>query len=635
MCGVAGILDMKGARPINERALKQMTNALAHRGPDGEGFYTAPGIGLGHRRLIIIDREGGVQPFKTASQGAVLSYNGEIYNYRDLQNDLNATGPSLRTRSDVEVLAEGLEREGHAFIDKLRGMFAFAFWREKSRTLILGRDRLGEKPLYYAETKDGFLLFASELSAIMASGMVDAELCSEAVCDYFHFGYVPDPKSIYRGIKKLPPATVLTVSQGAPPKLQPYWKASFPADNQSTFKETSETLLEKLDEAVALQCIADVPLGAFLSGGVDSSAITASMALQSNGAPITACTVGFDDAAYDERDHARLVARRYDVDHREETASHNMTAAIDQVAQSFGEPFADPSALPTFAVCGLARRHVTVALSGDGADEVFAGYRRYPFFMNEERIRNAAPLPLRRALFGSLGAIWPKLDQAPRPLRWKTTFQSLGENRARAYLRMSGFCLPDHAEMVMSEDLKESLKGYDSAQQRIELLGLNARTSPVAWAQAVDFQNWLPGRMLTKIDRCSMAHSLEVRAPFLDHTLVDWAGQLPIPYKLGAGGGSARTGKRVLKAALEHRLDHATLYRPKQGFGAPVGQWLKNDKTLLQRLDESTAWRDCGLLDTNAIQQMADAHRTGQKNMTQPLWAVIMFDAFLRSASRH
>ena len=631
MCGVAGIFDLKGKRHIDERALRRMTDALSHRGPDGEGFFTAPGVGLGHRRLAIVDREGGAQPFHAAGDAGVLSCNGEIYNFQSLKDDLTIKGASFRTRSDMEALAEGLSHEGPAFIDRLRGMYAFAWWDARAQSLLLARDRLGERPLYYAETSDGFLLFASEITAIAASGMIGLELCPEAVCDYFHLGYVPDPKSIYRGVKKLPPATTLSARAGETPKLTQYWRPQFDPDPSLSFENASEQLLQHLDEAVRLQLMSDVPLGAFLSGGVDSSAIVAAMA-QITG-DIKSCSIGFNEDSHDERDYARAVADQYQTDHREEVASLDAVQDIDKIARAFGEPFADTSALPTYAVCRLARKHVTVALSGDGGDEIFAGYRRYPFFIAEEQIRARAPLGLRRATAGALGAAYPKLDWAPKPLRFKTTLQSLGESRAEAYLRAAGANLPDRVSAMLSGDFANSLNGYHSSTVMEAAFTNASEDHPLLAAQQADLATWLPGRMLTKVDRTSMAHSLEVRPPLLDHKLVEWAGGLDASYKLGKTKHEGNTGKRVLKAAHETRLSDEILYRKKQGFGLPVAAWLRAKDGPLDRLKDSCVWRETGVLNVLQIEKMAEKHKSRRSNYSQELWTVIMFDAFLRNGA--
>jgi asparagine synthase (glutamine-hydrolysing) len=344
------------------------------------------------------------------------------------------------------------------------------------------------------------------------------------------------------------------------------------------------------------------------------------------GGEVRTCTIGFDDAAFDERAGARATADRYKTIHVEEIATLEVASLIDRIAAVYGEPFADASALPTYLVCGAARRQVTVALSGDGGDEIFGGYRRYRLFMGEERWRRAAPLALRKAAFGTLGRLYPKLDWAPRPLRFKTTFQALGEDRASAYARGVSAALPDRAGAMMSGDLRRTIGDYDPVATIAGYTDDNL--DPLSEAQLIDLHSWLPGRMLTKVDRASMAHGLEVRAPFLDHRLAEWAFRLPPAFRA-----SVSAGKIILKAALEARVDKDTLYAPKRGFSPPVAAWLRDPKGPLRRLEESALWRDSGALDAAAVTAMATKHRAGTSDYSQELWNVIMFDAFLRAES--
>lgn len=620
MCGIAGIIDLKGSRAIDRAALKRMTDAIAHRGPDGEGFFIEDGVGLGHRRLAIIDLAGGAQPMATASGGGVLVFNGEIYNFRELARALEQQGAAFRTRSDSEVLAEGLEREGARFIDGLRGMYAFAYWNREARTLTLARDRFGEKPLYFATTPDGFLLFASEIGALRAAGLMAFDHDPQAIADYFFYGYVPEPKSIYRQARRLPPASILTLGPRKSVSLTRYWRPAFDGGRTISLDEASRELLPLLDDAVEAQRVADVPLGAFLSGGVDSSAVVSAMALK--GGAVTTCTIGFDDPRFDERGEARRTAARYETRHVEEMATIDVAGLIDRIAGVYGEPFADPSALPTYLVCGAARRHVTVALSGDGGDEIFAGYRRYRLFAAEEALRALAPLAFRRAVFGTLGRVYPKLDWAPQPLRFKTTFQALGEDSLAAYARGVSASLPDRLGAMLAPEFRAGLSGYDPVSALQE--HADARLDPVSMGQAIDIGSWLPGRMLTKVDRASMANGLEVRAPFLDHRLAEWA--LALPSRLRA---TPSEGKRVLKAALAGRVDADILKARKRGFAPPVADWLKDPRGPIARLSASRAWRDSGILDRGGVERMIERHSAGAANHAQELWAVIMFDAFL------
>ncbi len=623
MCGIAGIFDLNGTRDVDRAALKRMTDALAHRGPDGEDFYFAPGVGLGHRRLAIIDKEGGAQPFHTQS-GGVLTYNGEIYNFEKLAQGLKQK-VQLKTRCDTEVLAEGLSLHGADYLANLRGMFAFGFYEPGAHRLTLARDRLGERPLYYAETNDGFLLFASEIGAIAASGLIDLSLDPRAVADYFYYGYVPDPKAIYRGVFKLQPAHWLRFERGQSPRLERYWRPVFANGGALAYDEAAEFLRAQIDDAVKAQMISDVPLGAFLSGGVDSGSVVSSMA-QAQGA-VTACTIDFDDDE-GERAAARAIAKKFAANHHEDEANADSTALIDNIAAAMGEPFADASALPSYQVAEIARRHVTVALTGDGGDEIFAGYRRYPFFLAEEKLRRLAPAPLRAAVFGPLGALYPKLDWAPQPMRAKTTFQALAQSSAQGYAAAVAINLPSRMDAILNPELTRMLGGYRPPSVVADAMEDSGAEDPLSRAQYADLMTWLPGRMLVKVDRTSMAHGLEARPPLLDHKIVEWAGALPPDYKLKHG-----TGKRILKDAFAVRLGADHMARKKQGFAPPIREWMRRDRNnSALRLNASQHWRESGLFSEHAVDAMIRDCRSGRADCAQELWSVIMFDAFLRTA---
>ena len=625
MCGIAGIVDLEGAREIDRAALRRMTDALAHRGPDGEGYFYAPGAGFGHRRLAIIDRKGGAQPFTAQTGGAVLTYNGEIYNHQALAAQLPLR---LKTRSDTEALAEGMALRGRDFLHELQGMFAFALWEPEKRRLTLARDRLGERPLYYAQTNDGFLLFASEIAALAASGMIETSLDPRAVADYFFYGYVPDPKSIYRGVAKLPPGHTLIAGPGSPPRIERYWRPVFTHGGGVPFADAAEMLRRKVDDAVAAQMMSDVPLGAFLSGGVDSAGIVSSMAQTGN--KLVACTIGFDEESHDERAAARSVAAKFGAVYHEGLASSDSAQLVDQVASAFGEPFADASALPSYQVAQIARRHVTVALSGDGGDEAFAGYRRLVFQHQEEKLRGLIPGFLRRGVLGPLSHVWPQMDWAPRPLRAKTTLQALAQSSAHGYAAAAAINLPQRIAGVLNPDLARRLGGYQPQSVIAAAMKECGAHDALSRALYADLTTWLPGRMLTKIDRASMAHGLEMRPPLLDHRIVEWAGSLPSVYKL-----KGRDGKRVLKAAFAPRLGEAFVARRKLGFAPPLTAWMRRDKdNPALRLNASRHWRESGMFNEKAVDEMVSSHRSGAADCAQELWSVIMFDAFLRTARR-
>jgi asparagine synthase (glutamine-hydrolysing) len=627
MCGISGIFDLRTRRRIDPRRLQRMSETLIHRGPDGSGTHLEEGLGLAHRRLAILDIAGGAQPMTNENGHVVTVYNGEIYNFSDLRRDLERRGHQFRTRSDTEVIVHAWEEFGGRCVEQFRGMFAFALWDRDRDTLFLARDRLGEKPLYYTMTPQGLLLFASEVQAIVAGLAAVPALDPEAVADYLTYGYVPDPKSIFAGIRKLPPAHFLEVRRGlaSPPLPQRYWRVEFHPQHSGDDEGLAAALRERLRASVEMRMIADVPLGAFLSGGVDSSGIVALMS-QASAVPVRTCCIGFDDRRYDETIYARTLAQRYGTDHSSERVDVDACGLIDRMAAIYGEPFADVSALPTSILCGLTRRHVKVALSGDGGDEVFAGYRRYAFHVREERVRRLVPASIRRALLGPLAACYPKLDWAPRGLRAKATLEALASDAIGGYLRALTLLPAAQLQRLLNADFRAALNGY----QPVSVLARHAAAAntddPLSRAQFIDLQTWLPGRMLVKVDRASMASSLEVRPPLLDHRLVEWAARLPPHFRLRGGG-----GKYLLKKALEPWVPHDLLYRPKQGFTPPLARWLRG--ALANRLDDlprRSALAGSGLIDARYLAGLIAAHQKGLRDHSQILWALIMFDAFLR-----
>ena len=435
MCGIAGIFDQRGQRTIDRSLLGRMTDALRHRGPDDSGIHVEPGVGLGHRRLSIIDLAGGHQPLFNEDGSVAVVYNGEIFNFQALAKELTTAGHIFQTRCDTEVIVHAWEQWGEACVDKFRGQFAFALWDRNRQCLFLARDRLGIKPLYYARLADGRLIFASELKSLLQCPDLPREIDPSAVEDYFSYGYIPDPKSIYSAVAKLAPGHRVTITRGrdfAEPRS--YWDLDFTKRHHAPAQQLGDELIERLGEAVNIRLIADVPLGAFLSGGVDSSAVVAMMAQDATD-PINTCSIGFSQADYDESAYATRVAERYRTRHDLRVVDATEFDLVDRLADVYDEPFADSSAMPTFRVCALARERVTVALSGDGGDEIFAGYRRYRWHHYEEQIRQRVPRAVRKPLFGLLGRTYPKLDWAPKWLRAKSTFQAAALESADAYFR--------------------------------------------------------------------------------------------------------------------------------------------------------------------------------------------------------
>ena len=626
MCGVAGIFDYHGRRDVDRRLLRCMTDTLLHRDPDGDGFHYAPGVGLGHRRLAIVDLAGGDQPIYNEDRTVCVVFNGEIYNFQPLMTELTALGHVFRSRCDTEVIVHAWEEWGEACLDRFNGMFAFALLDEQRQTLFLARDRLGEKPLYYSFLPDGRLLFASKLKSLLCCPQLERRLDPRAVEEFFAFGYIPDPRSIYCSVRKLAPAHCLLVRRGEePPQPRAYWQLRF-VDGSSTRKEEAEEeLISRLHQSVRMRMIADVPLGAFLSGGVDSSAVVAMMAvLQAE--PVSTFSISFGTKGFDESPYAAMIAGRYDTDHHLRAVDPDSFDLLDRLAAIYDEPFGDSSALPTLRVCAVARENVTVALSGDGGDEVFAGYRRYRWHCVEERLRRVIPQGLRGPLFGALGALYPKLDWAPRPLRAKATLEELARDTDEAYFASVSVCSDDLRRRLFSPALTAELQGYNAVEVLKEHMARSGSEDPLSRVQYADFKTYLPGDILTKVDRASMASSLEVRVPLLDHTLVEWAAGLPPPLKL-----RGREGKYVFKSALEPYVPPEILYRPKQGFAVPLAAWFRGP--LRQRLRETLSGPvlcESGLFDVAAIAALLDQHQSGERDHSAALWTLSMFESFLR-----
>jgi asparagine synthase (glutamine-hydrolysing) len=625
MCGIAGIMDSTGRRPIDADLLRRMTDSIAHRGPDGSGFHLAPGIGLGHRRLAIIDVAGGQQPLFNEDETVAVTFNGEIYNFQELVIELTGKGHRFHTHSDTEVIVHAWEEWGEACLQRFRGMFAFALWDERQEVLFLARDRLGKKPLYYARLDDGRVLFGSELKALLVCPDLRRDLDPTAIEDYFAYGYVPEGKSIYRGVGKLPPAHFLTIRRGhALPAAQAYWDLSFRETTAISEAQAEEELIARLREAVKLRLISEVPLGAFLSGGVDSSAIVALMAGATD--PVDTFSIGFKQAAFDESTYAEQVARQYHTRHLGRIVDADDFDFVGRLATIYDEPFADSSAIPTFRVCALARERVTVALSGDGGDELFAGYRRYRWHQREERIRGFVPASLRRAVFGTLGRLYPKLDWAPRPLRAKATFAELAGDSLDGYFRNITMLNDEARGRLFSTEFKRALQGYQAKEQLAHHFNAAPTDDPLSRAQYADIKTYLPGDILTKVDRASMASSLEVRAPFLDHRFAEWSACLPSGLKLHDG-----KGKHVLKGALRPLLPPDILYRAKQGFSVPLAAWFRGPLRDRMR-DELTGprLRETGWFDGGHIAGAIEQHASGRRDHSQLLWSLLMFSSFLR-----
>jgi asparagine synthase (glutamine-hydrolysing) len=629
MCGITGVFDTRGKRDIDRAVLNRMNESQHHRGPDEGSVHVEPGLGFGHRRLSIIDVSTGQQPLFNEDGSVVVVFNGEIYNYQELIPELVALGHVFRTKSDTEVIVHAWESWGEDCVKRFRGMFAFALWDRNRATLFLARDRLGVKPLHYALLDDGSLLFGSELKSLLAHGRLNREIDPLAVEEYFALGYVAEPRCIFRQARKLPPAHTLCLRRGEPLAApRAYWDVHFTQDHAVGTEDACAELISRLQQSVRLRLISEVPLGAFLSGGVDSSAVVAMMASLSP-EPVNTCSIAFEDPAFNEAAFAQTVADRYRTRHTVETVRSDDFDLIDTLARLYDEPFADSSAIPTYRVCQLARKHVTVALSGDGGDESFGGYRRYRLHLMEERMRAALPHGVRRRLFGTLGHLYPKADWAPRILRAKTTFEGMARTPIEAYFHTMSILRGPMRSSLFTARLKTELGGYDAQDVFARHAADADSDDPLALIQYIDLKTYLVGDINTKVDRASMAHSLEVREPLMDHPLVEWLATLPSSLKLRGG-----EGKFLLKKSMEPHLPREILYRPKMGFAVPLARWLRGplrDRVRNALLGPRLA--QTGWFDSAYVRRLIDAHQSGASDHSAPLWTLLMFEAFLRNVA--
>jgi asparagine synthase (glutamine-hydrolysing) len=623
MCGITGIYHYSSEEPIDERTLWRMNGVIAHRGPDDEGFYVDGAVGLGHRRLSIIDIGGGRQPIFNEDGSIAIVFNGEIYNFLELAHLLEAKGHELKTRTDTETIVHLYEDFGESCVALLRGMFAFAIWDSNTRKLFLARDRIGKKPLYYCDY-DGRLIFGSELKAVIENEDVPRYMDPNAVADYFSFQYIPAPRTIYRHVRKLKPGHYLTVSpEGV--KVREYWDIDFSQPENRAENEWCSRLLEEFYSAVDLRLVSDAPLGAFLSSGVDSSSVVAMMA-RIIPEPVITATVGFADEKYSEIEDARAFAALIGAEHHESIVNPNAVEVVEKLAWHFDEPFADSSAVPTYYVSQVARRFVTVALSGDGGDENFLGYRRYVFDALENRFRDHMPKAMRQPLFGALSAVYPQAEWLPQPLRAKATLKNLSLDPAAAYYNSVYGAMANERNNLLGGDVLAQLNGYQPFEVFLDYYKRPRTDDPVARAQYVDIKTYLSDDILTKVDRASMAVSLEVRSPLLDHRLMALAARIPSDLKL-----RGREGKHIFKRAMSNLLPQDVLSRPKRGFVAPVGDWLRGGlrEFANRALFDKTAYDE--LLNRAVIARLWKEHQSGKRDYSRPLWAILMFKLWQRN----
>jgi asparagine synthase (glutamine-hydrolysing) len=613
MCGIAGIIDLGGG-PVAPGDLRRMCDVMRHRGPDDEGLYLGAGAGLGMRRLSIIDLDTGRQPIPNEDRTVWVVLNGEIYNFRDLRKDLTRRGHAFSTQTDTETIVHLYEEYGDRCVDHLRGMFAFALWDERRRRLLLARDRLGVKPLYYAEIA-GRLVFASELKALLELPDVEPEIDWPAASHLFTFLTTPVSESIVRGVRKLPAAHLLVASPGRRTQVHPYWDVQFYPDRGRSAGDLIEELRTLLDESVRLRLVSDVPVGAFLSGGLDSSAVVASMAPRVQG-PLKTFTIGFADQAYDESAHARRVARQFGTDHHELILEPDVTDLIEDIAWHLDEPFGDSSAIPTYMVSKLAAQHVKVVLSGDGGDEIFAGYEKYAL----EARRRALRLPrfAHRLAGRAAGLLRPGA-------KGRGFLRNLGLQGSRRYLDESTLFHRDDLERLFPPEVLVRMGPGDPVGAEMGYLE-HAGGHWLSAARYLDIKSSLPLDILTKVDRMSMAHSLEAREPLLDHRLVEFAAAIP-PDMLLRGG----TTKWIFKEAMRGILPDDIIDRRKQGFGIPLGRWFRGKLGgFVRDLLLTKRSRERGFFEPGAVAALLRSHDAGRPLDLQ-VWTVLSFELWCRA----
>jgi asparagine synthase (glutamine-hydrolysing) len=627
MCGIAGFVESSAApAPFGADASRalvhRMCDVIRHRGPDDEGVWVeggserTGGVALGMRRLSIIDLATGQQPIHNEDQRLWIVFNGEIYNFRELRAELERAGHAFYTSSDTEVIVHAYEQWGAEAIARFRGMFGLALWDRRERTLLLARDRIGIKPLHYA-LANGRLYFGSEIKSLLCAPDLPRDLNLAALDHYLSFLYTPADESIFSSVKKLPPGHLLTWQDGRV-EVRQYW--ALPADEtfSGSAQDAVAALREVLSDAVRSHLVSDVPLGAFLSGGVDSSLVVGLMA-ETSGARVKTFSIGFEDAAFDELPYARRVAEHFGTDHHEFVVKPDGLGILDRLIGHFDEPFADPSAIPTWYVSEMARRHVTVVLSGDGGDELFGGYDRYLPHPRVEAFDRYAPRAFRRA--AALVA-----SQLPHGMRGKNFLRHVGRTGPGRYLDAIRFFSPDEKPSLLSNDVRRRLGGLDPEQR---LARHFTRYTGLSWPSQMmrfDAETYLPEDVLTKVDRMSMAHSIESRVPLLDNRVLSFASSLPAAFKIRDG-----RRKHVLKEVASTLLPREILDRPKQGFGVPLGAWFRGDlRELFADTLLSSASLTRGYFQAPFVRQLVNEHVAGRRDHSWRLWQLVIFERWHR-----
>jgi asparagine synthase (glutamine-hydrolysing) len=625
MCGIAGFSQFQN-KIGNINTLKDMGQAIFHRGPDAGSEYIDDNIGLSHRRLAIIDlSDAGVQPMHSHDKKYVIAFNGEIYNFLELKAELVTKGYPFKTHTDTEVILALYHFEGVELLKKINGMFAFSLWDKEKQSLFIARDRIGKKPLYYCQHENE-IVFASELKALLTIKDIPIQIRLDAVYDFFAYQYIPDPKTIYKNIFKLEPGHYLTVNKNGITKQQ-YWDISF----AKTSTDSEQLLKVKVQNLTSLcteqRMISDVALGAFLSGGVDSSGVVALMAKvaeKNNGNPITTCSIGFDDEKFDETEFAQMVAEQYSTAHHKLTVHQDVAENLEHIVSFFDEPFADPSLVPTFFVSQLAREKVTVAVAGDGGDEVFAGYEKYAVDHIENKLRAKIPKWLRTRIFPTLSKASAQINLNAFQ-RSSSLLNSLSVGPAMGFYISNSFIKDATWQALANDETKAELANYHPSTQTIARYNQCDGKDHLSRILYTDMKTYLPGDILVKVDRMSMANSLEVRAPILDHNLIEFASTIPSAFKLKTSHGKIEK-KYLLKEAFKDYLPDDILYRKKMGFSVPLASWLRKElKTITQEHLLNREDGLCRFFKKDQIAKLWHEHKTENKDNATVLWSMLMF----------
>jgi asparagine synthase (glutamine-hydrolysing) len=617
MCGIAGFTQYSHHFGDRE-TLEEMGQRMIHRGPDAGGIYLSENIGLCHRRLSIIDlSESGTQPMISYDERYVIAFNGEIYNFLELREQLSDQGYLFTTQTDTEVLLALYEREGRNLLAKINGMFAFAIWDNLKQSLFIARDRIGKKPLYFCQ-RGNDIAFASELKSLLALPSIPREIRMDALYDFFAYQYVPDPKTIFQNIFKLEPGHYLEITQESFKKTR-YWDISFANVRQDDEKTLKKELQQLIDECTRSRMMSDVPLGAFLSGGVDSSGIVARMAKNSD-KPITTCSIGFDEKKFNETEFARSVAEQYGTDHHEFTVQQHVKENLEKIVSYFDEPFADPSLVPTYYVSQLARQKVTVAIAGDGGDEVFAGYQKYVTDDIENKLRSVFPSFIRKSMLPGLAKLFSRFSH-PVFRKGASLFTSLSHDPAMGFYVTNSQITDGMWNRISTEETRQAVGNYHPSTLTIDNYNRCDGSDHLAKILYTDMKTYLPGGILVKVDRMSMANSLEVRAPILDYHLIEFAAKLPSELKYNKG-----EKKYLLKEAFKDDLTDDILYRKKMGFSVPLAEWLRGE---IKELTETTLFEASNgisnYFDMQAIRKIWQQHQSEKIDHSIVLWSLLMF----------